>query len=104
MIVQKAIEDKLTTGFAPVYLKVINESSGHNVPAGSETHFKVLMVASAFEGKPMVARHRLVNKALAWELSNGVHALTMKVLTPEQWEAAGRTIESESPPCASKQS
>ena len=35
----------------------------HNVPPGSETHFKVLIVSSSFAGLPSLARHRLVNAA-----------------------------------------
>lgn len=102
MRIQNAIETKLSQEFEPLFLEVVNESSNHNVPPGSESHFKVLMVSASFKGKPTVARHRLVNKSLAYELENGVHALTMKLMAPEQWEAAGRTISSISPQCASK--
>ncbi len=100
MKVQSAMETKLKDAFRPLFLEVINESGNHNVPPGSESHFKVLLVSGSFDGKMPVARHRMVNKALADELNGGVHALTMKLMTPAQWEAAGRKIESESPPCA----
>jgi len=38
-----------------------------------------------FEGKPLLQRHRTVNKALAVELEH-IHAITLKCLTPAQWE------------------
>ncbi len=102
MKVQAAIEQKLTADFSPRHLEVINESGAHNVPPGSESHFKVLMVSERFAGKPAVARQRLVYKTLAAELAGPVHALAMKLMAPEQWESAGRRITAESPPCAKK--
>jgi stress-induced morphogen len=50
-------------------LQVINESLGHNVPKGSETHFKVVVISDLFDGHKILARHRMVNEALAAELS-----------------------------------
>jgi len=97
--VQSEIRKKLTAAFAPLHLEVINESGGHNVPPGSETHFKVLMVSAQFDGKRTVARQRMVHKALATELAGPVHALTMKLMAPAQWEASDRRIQSTSPPC-----
>ena len=51
---------------------MINESSGHNVPKGSETHFKVVVVSDSFDGQMLIARHRMVNEILADELSGYV--------------------------------
>lgn len=39
---------------APTHLEIINESFMHNVPPGSETHFKVLVVSEAFDGLPLI--------------------------------------------------
>lgn len=72
----------------------------HKVPPGSETHFKVVVVSSAFEGKSSVARHQLVYRALAEELrpkkdgGAGVHALAITSRTPEEWAASPRANES----------
>ncbi|KPV39583.1 hypothetical protein AN478_10615 [Thiohalorhabdus denitrificans] len=87
MTIQSAIEDKLRTAFDPEHLEVINESYMHNVPPGSESHFKVYIVSEAFDGEKKVARQRAVNKALAEELAGGVHALSMHTMTPEEWRA-----------------
>mmetsp|Transcript_37023 Transcript_37023/g.81340 ORF Transcript_37023/g.81340 Transcript_37023/m.81340 type:complete len:135 (-) Transcript_37023:439-843(-) len=96
--VADAVHTKLASAFAPRVLEVINESSGHNVPAGSETHFKVVVVSEAFESKPLIARHRLVNDALQEELAGPIHALSIVAKTPEQWEKSGGTFP-KSPPC-----
>ncbi|APR76540.1 Cell division protein BolA [Minicystis rosea] len=89
MKMQQQIEGKLGDALAPAHLEVINESSMHSVPPGSETHFKVLVVSAAFEGQNLVARHRRVNEILRDELRSGVHALSIRALTPSQWEAEG---------------
>lgn len=99
MSVQQLLETKIMQALQPEFLRVVNESSGHNVPRGSETHFRVLVVSAAFEGVPLVGRHRLVNAALAQELQGGVHALAIDALTPEQWRARGEASLSASPAC-----
>lgn len=102
---QDRIQEKLSNALAPVHLVVENESNNHNVPPGSETHFKVLVVSQAFDGLGTVDRHRRVHAALADELKKGLHALTLRTLTPAQWEAEG-AADFVSPPClgGSKQS
>ncbi len=47
--------------------------------------FEVVIVSNQFEGKPLLARHRLVQAAIAEELKT-IHAFSQKTLTPEQWE------------------
>jgi BolA protein len=96
--VAQSIQTKLTEALAPVHLQVENESHMHSVPPGSETHFKVLVVSGAFEGLGPAERHRKVYEALRDELARGVHALTMRTLTPQQWEAQG-AAGFESPAC-----
>ncbi len=47
-MIQDVIEKKLSDEFQPEFLKVINESDMHNVPRGSESHFKVTVVSERF--------------------------------------------------------
>ena len=54
---ENIIIEKLDTRFECQHLEVVNESGGHNVPAGSETHFKVVLVAAEFNGQRLLARH-----------------------------------------------
>jgi BolA protein len=96
--VQARIIDTLVDGLEPLHLDVVNESSGHNVPPGSETHFKVVAVADVFEGERLVARHRRVNRLLAELLAGPVHALALHTLTREEWEARFGAVP-DSPHC-----
>jgi BolA protein len=84
MTIQETIETKLET-ISPQYLEVVNESGGHNVPAGSETHFKVVVVADCFDGERLINRHRRINTLLAEELAGGVHALGIHAYTEAEW-------------------
>jgi acid stress-induced BolA-like protein IbaG/YrbA len=47
---------------------------------------ELTVVSAQFEGKPPLARHRLVNAALA-EIMGEIHALTIKAWTPAQYES-----------------
>jgi BolA protein len=91
---RERITEKLQDSMTPIVLQVENESHGHNVPKGSETHFKVVIVAPAFEGKSPVARHKLVYAALGDELAKGLHALAITARTPSEWEATPGANES----------
>lgn len=97
MNMQQTIIQKLENALSPEHLEVINESHMHNVPEGSESHFKVVIVSNDFRDKMLVARHRLVNKALEDEMKGGIHALALHTLTMEEWFDKGKAPES--PPC-----
>ncbi|MEE9445453.1 MAG: BolA family protein, partial [Cocleimonas sp.] len=81
MAIQDTIETKLTELLQPEVLDIFNESHMHSGPA-TESHFKVVAVSQAFEGKMLIARHRMLNKALADEL-NTIHALSLHTMTPD---------------------
>ena len=102
--VQASIEQNLRDAFQPLHLDVINESHRHNVPKGSETHFKVVVVSEEFNSvKSPVARHRMVNAALAKQLEGPVHALSIVCKTPDQWQSMvdrGDVTIPASPACA----
>ena len=88
MPVRDVITGKLTKAFRPMSLAVMDESHQHEGHAGhrpgGETHFRVHIVASAFEGKSRIERHRMINEALAHELASGVHALAIHAVAPEE--------------------
>ncbi len=50
-MIRERIEEKLRAAFQPVFLEVVDESYRHNVPAGSESHFKVVLVSDRFTGE-----------------------------------------------------
>ena len=92
------IEQLLTQELTPVFLNVEDESANHHVPEGAQTHFKVTAVSSVFIDLTRVARHRLINKLLNGEFDLGLHALSMHLLTPEEWEKKEKPVL-KSPPC-----
>ncbi len=89
------IREKLNAAFAPLSLKVIDDSrkhlghthatrdSGKAVLSG-ETHFTVKVVSKAFKDKSRVDRHRMVNAALSAEIGAGVHALSIEAKAPDE--------------------
>ena len=85
MKIQNQITDKLNKQFSPVHLVVENESYKHNVPEGSESHFKVVVVSDEFANKRLLQRHRAINACLADELANHIHALAIHTYTVEEW-------------------
>ncbi len=88
MSVDEKIRQKLMIALEPTRLDVINEShlhAGHrNSPGTGESHYRVLIVSPAFAGKNRVARHRMVNDALADELKDRVHALALATYAPDE--------------------
>ena len=98
MSTAEQINDIVVTALQPLKLDVVNESHMHNVPPGSESHFKLVIVSAEFNDKNLVARHRAVNKLLAEQLQGGVHALSMHTYTPDEWQKRGGEIP-QSPPC-----
>lgn len=89
MTVQAEIEQTLRAQLSPVHLEVVNESHMHSVPANSETHFKVVVVAQAFEAKRSVARHQIIYRLLAEQLQGPVHALALHTYTVDEWQQRG---------------
>jgi len=58
--------------------------------SGDGRHFEALVVSAAFEGKPTLARHRMVYATLGDRFdTDAVHALSLETFTPEQWREFG---------------
>ena len=98
MTIQQTIEAKLESGLDLQHIEVVNESGNHNVPAGSESHFRVVLVSTEFEGERLIKRHKKVNSILADELREHIHALAMHTYTEAEWKARHGDAPL-SPPC-----
>ena len=72
LIIQEAIPD------AKVYVKN---------PYDDGEHFEAIVVSPSFEGMSLVKQHKLVMTPLKDAFSTSVHALALKTMTPQQWEA-----------------
>ena len=76
---EEYIKNKLKESLEAEHVEVVDQSDG----CGGK--FEAVIVSNQFEGKPLLARHRLVNTALAQELKT-IHAFSQKTFTPEQWK------------------
>ncbi|MBX2987012.1 MAG: BolA family transcriptional regulator [Bdellovibrionaceae bacterium] len=99
MTIRESLQDKLTRHFAPVHLEIENESHMHATGPRAETHFRLVLVSPAFEGVGRVDRQRRVMALFDEERARGLHALTLRVLTPAEWEAVKDDFEMVSPAC-----
>jgi BolA protein len=92
--VQKSIENILSSELEPIHLRVENESHNHNVPANSETHFKITLVSPAFAGQRQVQRHQRVYQLLREQMAGPVHALALHTYAPNEWQESPEVPDS----------
>ena len=57
----------------------------HLEVTGDGSHFEALIVSTAFAGKRLIARHQLVYGVLGDRMKQEIHALSMRTLTPEEF-------------------
>ncbi len=81
-LIKRLVEENLD----PVEFELINESHRHVGHAGDDgsgqTHYKLIVVSSMFEGRSRIERQRLVMQVLESAFSKGLHAITMQLSTP----------------------
>lgn len=80
---------RLQQTFKPLVLEVVDDSHRHAGHRGArpegETHYSVYIVSAAFTGQTRLDRHRMVNAALADELTpDRIHALAVTARSPEE--------------------
>jgi BolA family transcriptional regulator, general stress-responsive regulator len=82
----ETIYEQLETALQPSHLEVIDDSQHHvgHSGHGGAGHFTVKIVSSAFAGKSLVARHRLVYDALKNLMQDDIHALSIEAKTEEE--------------------
>ncbi len=88
MSMLEQIKQRLQDAFLPHHLEVLNESHKHNVAAGSESHFKVVLVSEEFEGVRKIKRHQQVYGVLSDEMTR-IHALALHTYTAGEWSERG---------------
>lgn len=79
------IRQVLETAFRPEHLEVVDDSHRHAGHAGARDgrgHFNVVIVSTAFAGKPPLGRHRAVYAALGEMMNTDIHALSIKASAP----------------------
>jgi stress-induced morphogen len=94
---------EILKSFDPVHCELINESDSHSGPPGRETHFKLLIVSAHFENLSRVDRQRLIYQKLNSEMQTGLHALSLRALTPQEWTTQNSEQKNfQSPECIKK--
>jgi BolA protein len=81
------IERRLREALQPEMLVVEDESHLHAGHAGARDgrgHFRVTIVAAAFAGQPMLARHRAVYAALGDLMRTDIHALAIDAVAGDE--------------------
>jgi BolA protein len=71
----------------PVNIEIIDESALHAGHAGARSgggHYQLTIIAPAFTGKNIVARHRAIYQALGDLMQTRVHALSITAYSPEE--------------------
>ncbi len=81
----EAIRERLRDSLEPELLEIEDESHLHAGHAGARDgrgHFRVTIVASAFESQSRIRRHRIVYEAVGDLMSTDIHALSIQALAP----------------------
>ena len=99
MSIHDAIIKDLTMAFSVEHLYLENESSMHNVPPNSESHFKLVIVSNDFSHLPKVKRHQNIYSVLN-EVMNKIHALSIQAFTID--EVGRNPLILKSPDCSKK--
>jgi BolA protein len=78
----------LTQEFNPQFIELIDDSAKHaghaGASAGGETHYNLVVVSEKFSEMPKVRRHQAIYKVLDGEFKNGLHALAIKAMQPDE--------------------
>ena len=84
---KKEITRLLSEAFDPETLGVEDESymhEGHEGARDGRGHFRVLIIASLFEGKTMIERHRMIYRVLDDMMRLDIHALAIDAWSPDE--------------------
>jgi acid stress-induced BolA-like protein IbaG/YrbA len=79
MVTPESVKQGIQNGLATEHVEVI----------GDGQHFQALIVSEQFAGRSRVQRHQLVYAALGERMREEIHALSMRTLTPGEWNAGG---------------
>jgi len=79
MVTADSVKQGIEAGLACEHVEV----------SGDGQHFQALVVSGEFAGRSRVQRHQLVYAALGERMREEIHALSMRTLTPAEWQAGG---------------
>ena len=73
------LESHIRQGIPDAHVEVRDTTGGGD-------HFEALIVSGTFEGNSLIERHQAVSKAVGDAMRVRVHALSLKTLTPAQFQ------------------
>jgi len=84
----KLIKQLLQAALSPQELSIQDESHKHAKHAGAMEsgggHYKLEIVASIFNNKSAIERHRMIYTALGETMGRDIHAISINAKTPEE--------------------
>ncbi len=81
------LRERLTDALAPTRLDIVDQSAahaGHEGAKGGGGHYVVTIVSAAFDGLPLLKRHRLVYTAVGEAMKDEIHALSIRAYAPDE--------------------
>ncbi len=82
------VRERLTEALAPEKLEIVDQTAAHagHASSGGAGHYVMEIVSAAFEGKGLVARHRMVYAALGELMQHEIHAVSITLAkTPAEF-------------------
>ena len=76
MVTPESVKTGIEAGLACDHVEVI----------GDGQHFQAVVVSGQFAGKSRIQRHQIVYAALGDRMREEIHALSMKTLTPDEYQ------------------
>ena len=88
MVIEKEIKTRLQNNMDLEHFEVKDFTGRHLKHKLHEggCHLEAIIVSSNFKDKSLIERHRLVYESVGNLMQNEIHALSMKTLTPDEWE------------------
>jgi BolA protein len=84
------IRARLQQSLEPIHLELFDDSAAHAGHAGARQsgggHFSAIIVTESFAGQSLVARHQRVYQALGDLMQTDIHAFSMKVYAPDEFD------------------
>lgn len=85
----KQIESTLRSVLNIAYCEISNTSENHKGHSAfsEESHFEIIIVSPDFNGLTKISRHRMVLGMLREQFELGLHSLSMKLWTEDEYNS-----------------
>ena len=77
MLLPSQIEEIIVDNLDCIFIEVKGDDG---------THFEATIVSSLFKDQSMIKQHQIVYQALGDMMKQEIHALSIKTITPDEWE------------------